>query len=61
MTISDKNLDEFITLSEKEGIKYKTRAEAAYSAQHLVNFFDILIKMDLEDKAKKKKSKTILS
>lgn len=61
MTISDKSLDEFIALSEKEGIKYKTRVEAQEAASNLVGFFDVLIQMDLEDKAKKKKNKTILS
>lgn len=61
MTISDKSLDKFIALSEKEGIKYKTRAEALEAASNLVGFFDVLIQMDLEDKDKKKKSKTILS
>lgn len=53
MTISEKRLDEFTAISKKEGIKYKTRAEALEAANNLVGFFDVLIQMDLEDKANK--------
>ncbi len=55
MTISDKSLDEFIALSEKEGIKYKTRAEAAESANNLIGLCDILIQMGLEEDGRKKR------
>lgn len=54
MTLSDKSLDEFIELSEKEGIKYKTRAEASESASNLVGFVDLLLQIDQEEKGRKK-------
>jgi len=50
--ISDKSVDEFIKISEKEGHKYKTREEARKSAQHLVGYVDILVKMDTETRRK---------
>lgn len=42
VTINDKELDEFIALSEKKGIKYKDRNEARDAAQRLVSFIEIL-------------------
>lgn len=56
-SISDKHLDEFIEISKKEGTVYKTREEARVSAQNLVNFFDVLIKMDMEDRQRKDRLK----
>lgn len=55
MTISEKSLDEFIALSKKEGIKYKTRAEASESANNLIGLCDILIRMGLEEDGFKKR------
>lgn len=50
--ISDKDLDEFIKISEKEGHKYKTPEEAREAAQNLVGFVDILVQMDMERRRK---------
>lgn len=55
MTISDKSLDEFIALSEKEGIKYKTRVEASESANNLLGLCDVLIQMGLKEDGFKKR------
>lgn len=55
--ISEKNLDEFIKISEKEGTIYKTRAEAEESANNLVRFVDLLIEMDMQQKALKNRLK----
>jgi len=49
--ISDKNLDEFIKVSEKEGHTYKTREDARQSAYNLVRFVDVLIEIDQKEKA----------
>lgn len=53
--ISDKHLDEFIKISEKEGHKYKTREEARDAAQNLVNFVDILVEMDMKERSLKQR------
>lgn len=53
--ISDKHLDEFIKVSEKEGHKYKTREEARDSAQNLVNLVDLLVQMDMEERSRKQR------
>lgn len=50
--INDKDLDEFIKISEKEGKKYESREEARTAASNLVGFFDILIQMDMEERRK---------
>lgn len=55
MTILDKSLDEFIALSEKEGIKYKTRVEASESANNLIGLCDVLIQMGLKEDGFKKR------
>ncbi len=55
--ISNLSLDEFIKISEKEGITYKTRAEAEESASNLVQFVDLLIEMDMQQKALKNRLK----
>lgn len=55
MTLSDKSLDEFIALSKKEGIKYKTRVEATESASNLIGLCDILIQMGLKEEGFKKR------
>lgn len=57
MTLTDKQLDEFIAISEKEGIKYKTRAEAQDSAQNLVQLCDIVLKMGIEEDTRQKRLK----
>lgn len=46
--ISDKTIDEFMALSEKEGYTYNSREEAREAMQNLVNYFEILIQMDGE-------------
>lgn len=50
MRLTDKQLDEFIAISKKSGIKYKTRAEAYSSALSLLR----LTKVIVEEKPKKK-------
>lgn len=55
MALSDKSLDEFIALSEKEGIKYKTKVEAAESANNLIGLCDILIQMGIKEEGLKKR------
>jgi hypothetical protein len=50
--INDKDLDEFIKISDKEGHKYETREGARDAASNLVGFFDILIQMDMEERRK---------
>lgn len=42
VTIKDKELDEFIAISEEKGIKYKDRNEAREAAHRLVSFVEIL-------------------
>ena len=53
--ISDKSLDEFIEISEKEGHTYKTREDARQSAYNLVRFVDVLIEIDQKEKALKRR------
>ncbi len=53
--VSDKNLDEFIEISEKEGHKYETREDARQAANNLVGLFDVLIQIDQEEKARVRK------
>ena len=53
--ISDKHLDEFIEISEKEGHKYKNREEARDAAQNLVNLVDLLVEMDMKERANKQR------
>lgn len=56
--ISDKHLKEFKEICEKEGIKYETEAEYKEAAQNLVGFFDVLIEMDMAQRALKKRLET---
>ena len=53
--VSDESLDKFIEVSEKEGHKYETREDARQSANNLVGFFDVLIQIDQEEKARVRK------
>lgn len=56
--ISDKSLKEFKELCEKEGIKYETEAEYRSAANNLVNLVDLLIEMDMAQRALKKRLET---
>lgn len=44
MKLTDKQLDEFIAISKKQGIKYKTRGEALESALSLLRLTKAIIK-----------------
>ena len=50
MRLTDKQLDEFIAISEKSGIKYKTRAEAYNSALSLLRLTSVIIKKKTKKK-----------
>ena len=50
--INDKDLNEFIKISEKEGHVYKNREEARDSAQRLYNFAEIALDMAIEEQRK---------
>lgn len=50
--ISDKDLDEFIKISEKEGHVYKDREEARDSAQRLYSFAEMALDMAVEERRK---------
>lgn len=54
MPLTDKDYAEFKKICDKEGITYKTEAEYHESANNLVNFVDILIKIDQEEKARER-------
>lgn len=56
--VSDKSLKEFKELCEKEGIKYETEAEYRSAANNLVNLVDLLIEMDMAQRALKKRLET---
>lgn len=43
--MSEKELNEFIAISEKEGAKYKDREEARQAADNLVQFAELLYKL----------------
>ena len=53
--VSDESLDKFIEISEKEGHEYKTREDARQAANNLVDFVDVLIQIDQEEKARVRK------
>lgn len=53
--ISDKHLKEFKELCDKKGIKYESEAEYEAAARNLVDFFDLLIQMDMEERSRKQR------
>lgn len=53
--VSDKHLDEFIAISEKEGHTYKTREEARDSAQRLYRFAELALDLSIQEQARKKR------
>ncbi len=53
--ITDEHIDEFIELSRLQGKEYTNRQEAYEDGNNLVNFFKLLIKIDQEDKNRKKR------
>ncbi len=55
VNVSDDSLDEFIKISKEQGTEYNDRAEARRSANNLVGFFDILIQIDQQERARKKR------
>ncbi|MFZ3009944.1 MAG: hypothetical protein WA030_02915 [Candidatus Microsaccharimonas sp.] len=56
--LSDKSYEEFKNISEKEGIKYDSELEMKQSADNLVKFVDLLIEMDMQQRALKKRLET---
>lgn len=57
MRLTDKQLDEFIAISKKSGIKYKNRAEAYESALSLLRLTKIITKVDAGKPIQKAKTK----
>ncbi len=57
VTLKDKDHEEFRKLSEKEGVKYKSDLEMRQSADNLVNFIDLLVQMDMEERERKARLK----
>ena len=55
--VSDESLDKFIEISEKEGHEYKTREDARQAANNLVDYVDVLIQIDQEEKNQSKKTR----
>lgn len=53
--ISDKYLKEFKELCGEKGIKYETEEEYKSSASNLVELVDLLVQMDMEERARKKR------
>jgi len=51
--VSDKSLEEFKEICEKQGIKYETEQEYRDSANSLINYCDILIEMAAEENERK--------
>lgn len=47
------DLDEFLKIAKKEGIKYKSREEAEQSARDLLRFAELMYDIYKEDKARK--------
>lgn len=53
--ISDKYLKEFKELCDEKGIKYETEEEYRSSASNLVELVDLLVQIDMEERARKKR------
>lgn len=56
--ISDESLAEFKRISDEKGIRYESDLEMKESAQRLVSLFDLLIEMDMAQRALKKRLET---
>lgn len=56
--ISDESLAEFKKISDEKGIKYESELEMKQSAQNLVGLVDLLIEMDMAQRALKKRLET---
>lgn len=56
--ISDESLAEFKKISDEKGIKYESELEMKQSAQNLVGLVELLIEMDMAQKALKKRLET---
>lgn len=56
--ISDESLAEFKKISDEKGIKYESELEMKESAQNLVGLVDLLIEMDMAQRALKKRLET---
>jgi hypothetical protein len=53
--VTDKYLKEFKELCDKKNIKYETEAEYEEAARNLVGFVDVLVEMDMAQRALKKR------
>lgn len=56
--LSEKHLKEFKVLCDEKGIKYETEAEYEEAARNLVGFVDVLVEMDMAQRALKKRLET---
>lgn len=56
--VSDKYLKEFKELCDKKDIKYETEAEYENAARNLVSFVDLLVEMDMAQRALKRRLET---
>ena len=56
--VSDKSVEKFKELCEKKGIKYETEAEYREAMHNLVGFVDLLVEMDMAQRALKKRLET---
>lgn len=55
--ISDELMEEFKEIAKEKGIEFKSDFEARESAENLVRLFEVLIKVDQEEQARKAKLK----
>lgn len=53
--LSDKSYEDFKNIRDKEGIKYESDLEMRQSADNLVKLIDLLIEMDMQQRALKKR------
>lgn len=58
MALTDKDYEEFKKISEKEGITYKSEAEMRESADNLIQFVDLALKLSQEQLGWKKRLET---
>src|SRR5690348_15377195 len=56
--LSRKHYRKFKEICDKEGIRYGSELEMKESADNLINFFEILIEMDQEEQARKRRLET---
>ncbi len=57
MRMTDKEVDEFIKISEKQGVKYKSRTEASESAHRLMEVYKLLFDGAVEEHQRQERLK----